>query len=478
MSIHLLIENNDLNGLQNYLEQHKAEAAQLVNMPDKNGDLPLVIALRAKPINIALLELLMKNGADTRDRLVMELTGQTKNLSVQLMIDHNNVELDQNESRPSPFEEIIIDSSSPLIYAVENNLLDMAQSLLAAGADPNWLPVGAFHPPLACAQTREMAITLLAAGAYIKDASVEVRRLLLNLTEDPYESQLDLSESELLSGMPIREGTHNPQEFTLPYRVRMIQTGKTAYWALNQLKATAQSQVQHPVWCANRFGQSLNILPDGRMIQIGGEHEDYYDSDFCIYNDVFVHHPDGRIQVFDYPRSVFPPTDFHTATLVGDKIYIIGRLGYPASALTTRVPVFTLDLTTYQIKEIETSGAVQRYVCNHVAQLQDNHIIRIWGGKCEDRVYHFDVTTHTWSLVQGQLETDPHKVKLDHREICAIVVQANKQVDAYWEGREAGGINEANDPQHKLAPEFFEIYLAQMRLGGEYEVAHTHQIKH
>jgi hypothetical protein len=40
---------------------------------------------------------------------------------------------------------------------------------------------------------------------------------------------------------------------------------------------------------------SLTLLPDGRAIQIGGEHEDYYDPDFCIYNDVFVHEPDRSI---------------------------------------------------------------------------------------------------------------------------------------------------------------------------------------
>jgi len=27
-----------------------------------------------------------------------------------------------------------------------------------------------------------------------------------------------------------------------------------------------------------------NQLPDGRLVSVGGEHEDYYDPDFCIYN--------------------------------------------------------------------------------------------------------------------------------------------------------------------------------------------------
>jgi hypothetical protein len=42
----------------------------------------------------------------------------------------------------------------------------------------------------------------------------------------------------------------------------------------------------------------------------GGEHEDFYDPDFCIYNDVFVHERDGSVAIYGYPESVFPPTDY------------------------------------------------------------------------------------------------------------------------------------------------------------------------
>lgn len=41
----------------------------------------------------------------------------------------------------------------------------------------------------------------------------------------------------------------------------------------------------HPVWCFNRFGATRTKLPDGRTVCIGGEHEDFYDPDFYIYND-------------------------------------------------------------------------------------------------------------------------------------------------------------------------------------------------
>ena len=61
---------------------------------------------------------------------------------------------------------------------------------------------------------------------------------------------------------------------------------------------------------AQRFGQSLTLLPDGPALQFGGEHEDYYDPDFCIYNDVFVHEGDGSITIYGYPESAFPPRVF------------------------------------------------------------------------------------------------------------------------------------------------------------------------
>jgi len=105
------------------------------------------------------------------------------------------------------------------------------------------------------------------------------------------------------------------------------------------------------------------------VVQIAGEHEDSYDPDFCIYNDVFVHHPDGRIQVFGYPRDVFPPTDFHTATLVGDFIYIVGNLGYQEARRPGTTPVYRLALRTMEIQALATSGPAPSWIHRHRADL-------------------------------------------------------------------------------------------------------------
>mmetsp|Transcript_31216 Transcript_31216/g.28392 ORF Transcript_31216/g.28392 Transcript_31216/m.28392 type:complete len:84 (+) Transcript_31216:264-515(+) len=69
-------------------------------------------------------------------------------------------------------------------------------------------------------------------------------------------------------------------------------------------------------------------LEDGKKLYISGEHEDSYDPDFLIYNDVIIQDKEGNITIYGYPKDVFPPTDFHTATRIGDDVYIIGNMGY------------------------------------------------------------------------------------------------------------------------------------------------------
>ncbi len=83
-------------------------------------------------------------------------------------------------------------------------------------------------------------------------------------------------------------------------------------------------------WAGCRMGQSRTELADGRVFWIAGEHEDYYDPDFFIYNDVIVAHPSGEVQIVGYPELSFRPTDFHSATAVGDDrtILLIGNVGY------------------------------------------------------------------------------------------------------------------------------------------------------
>ena len=64
------------------------------------------------------------------------------------------------------------------------------------------------------------------------------------------------------------------------------------------------------MWCFDRFGQSTTTFPDGRMVLIAGEHEDHYDPDFYIYNDLVVGREGGEKTIFGFPRSTFHPPTF------------------------------------------------------------------------------------------------------------------------------------------------------------------------
>jgi len=132
-------------------------------------------------------------------------------------------------------------------------------------------------------------------------------------------------------------------------------------------------------------------MSDGRIICIGGEHEDSYDPDFCIYNDVTVLMPElgcddvtegtGSVEIYGYPRDVFEPTDFHTATLVDDKIYIIGCLGYQDRRVTTCTPIYELDTNSYRIEPVQTSGAAPGWIYKHHASYDaEQNVIAVRGG--------------------------------------------------------------------------------------------------
>lgn len=261
--------------------------------------------------------------------------------------------------------------------AAEHDAVDCIAPLLAAGAELDAVDNG--DTPLAASRSAACAKLLLQAGADPSFLRGEVQRALLGLPPEPDESLLDCSPADFTAAAWGGVGQRNGEEITHPYYLAMIRSGVSAYTARQALEGEAETD--GPAWSAMRFGQSLTVLPDGRIVQVAGEHEDGYDPDFRIYNDVFVHHPDGRIQVFGYPEAVFPPTDFHSATLVGGKLWIIGCLGYPQSRRPDSTPVYRLDLATMRIEAIPTRGAPPAWLHRHRAELLPGaQAIRVTGG--------------------------------------------------------------------------------------------------
>jgi hypothetical protein len=280
---------------------------------------------------------------------------------------------------------------------------ECARIMIDAGADVHHLD-HAGEAPIKQANNLEIVRLLVNNGADLNDISTEMRAALTHL---PGDGRIRCTDDEYREAKHRRFGKTNPEKMNLPFWKAMIASGSHAYAARKQFNGTDSQD--EAVWCFDRFGKSINELPDGRIIEIAGEHEDYYMPDFCIYNDVVVHRSDGAFDIYGYPEDVFPPTDFHTATLVGKYIYIVGSTGYPDDRKLGETQVYRLDTNSLQIEKLETSGEKPGWIGKHKAVLNGVAGIRISGGEIfgsdsgrqtflkNTRVYILDVATMNWS---------------------------------------------------------------------------------
>jgi hypothetical protein len=180
-----------------------------------------------------------------------------------------------------------------------------------------------------------------------------------------------LDRDAFLAWRSPREVSDSPTRLDNPLWHWLVRTRHSAYSANKAFDGPSAFEAG-PMWCFDRFGKSETPLPDGRVVHIGGEHEDHYDPDFFIYNDVTLIDPDGSIAIHGYARETFPPTDFHSATLVHDAIFIVGGLGYPEQRVVGHTPVFRLSLDTMRVTRLETSGEAPGWIHRHSAELADD----------------------------------------------------------------------------------------------------------
>lgn len=292
-----------------------------------------------------------------------------------------------------------------LMEAAESGATECVKILLEAGAD--------FHRPnkysgkaIKIAANLDIVRLLVDHGADINELSDEMRAKLTHVSSD---GELFASEDEYRAAKHRRFGTTNPEKMSSPFWRAMVKCGVCAYAArasFNDVDSRGGA-----VWCFKRFGKSMTLLPDGRIVEIGGEHEDFYDPDFCIYNDVVVHHGDGTFDIYGYPKETFPPTDFHSATLVGNHIYIIGRLGYQGQRQFDQTPVYRLNLKSFEIQALPTSGDKPGWIHRHTAIMSGDDQIRISGGttslmedgkeqlKDNPCVFLLDLSTSVWKKI-------------------------------------------------------------------------------
>lgn len=319
-----------------------------------------------------------------------------------------------------------------LLFAVEAGRLEVVEWLLTEGANPDEADdVGQTGLMVAASEgDAEIVRRFIAGGADVHRtnryrqsamslaASEEVMRALEKAGADPGDlserlrRQLVRFEPRRLDELCTRAdferervrrfGTSNPERMDLPFWRAMV-SARAGAWSARRAFARGE-EARDAVWCYERYGQSITELPDGRIVEVGGEHEDFYDPDFCIYNDVVVHDGLGGFTIYGYPKEVFPPTDFHTATLVGAWIYLVGSLGYRGERDHGRAQVFRLSVDDFRVERVETRGDDPGWISKHRAQLHAPASIHVSAGKVDTgqaytdngQEFVLDLGTHTW----------------------------------------------------------------------------------
>jgi hypothetical protein len=135
------------------------------------------------------------------------------------------------------------------------SLLQAVVALLRAGADVDKEQRG--QTALSFSHARDITLRLLEAGADSGQLGFHGRRALCGLHPEKYDAWLEVSPSDFRKTPSRRFG--------------MIRAVISAYEAARLL---GETRGDSPLGCAQRFGPSVTMLPDGRIVQIGGEHED------------------------------------------------------------------------------------------------------------------------------------------------------------------------------------------------------------
>ncbi|MEO0989609.1 MAG: hypothetical protein AAFX00_01520, partial [Pseudomonadota bacterium] len=93
----------------------------------------------------------------------------------------------------------------------------------------------------------------------------------------------------------VRRGSRNPEPYLPDFWAEQLKTGRSGFSGYQSLTGR-KDPAEQPVWSFDRFGTSYTRLPDSRWVAIAGEHEDHYDPDFCIYDDVTIFDGKGGIE--------------------------------------------------------------------------------------------------------------------------------------------------------------------------------------
>jgi ankyrin repeat protein len=350
--------------------------------------------------NLAIAKLLLSAGAEVNDFQRGQVTAlmdccRRGDVEMVSWLIANGATVDAEDSS----------GDTALFLAAQEGATDCVRRLLEAGANPSHRNQHQ-ESAIAKATIEPIIRMLLDAGVPHSELSTEAKRAILGFHDT---DTWTVSEQEYQEACQPRFGRSNPELVNYPFWNEMVRNGHSAYHARMQFGDTHSNAT--PVWCFSRFGMSFNELPDGRFVQIGGEHEDFYDPDFYIYNDVIVHESTGHFQIRIYPQEVFPPTDFHSATYVNGFIYIVGGLGYQGWRRFNTTPVYRLCCQTWKIEQVESFGEKPGWIFKHEASTEGKTAILVSGGescreiKGKEKVFEnrdafrLDLTRMIWTRV-------------------------------------------------------------------------------
>lgn len=96
---------------------------------------------------------------------------------------------------------------------------------------------------------------------------------------------------------------------------------------------------------------------------------------------MLIREQSGPFQIIGYPKNVFPPTDFHSATYRNGFIYVVGGLGYSGSGQFGTTPIYRSNCQTWKIESVASSGDNPGWIYDHKARLDDSGQLVISGGK-------------------------------------------------------------------------------------------------
>ncbi len=119
-----------------------------------------------------------------------------------------------------------------------------------------------------------------------------------------------------------------------------------------------------------RAGETCTRLPDGRFIVTGGHIKGQALNDVCI--------TDGNKQSWlGYPSHVLPPIYEHTATVLGNELWLIGSAHIDKTCLY-QTPLYRINLNTYQIHKVASRNSM-RQIYGHQTLLKSGQFV-IMGG--------------------------------------------------------------------------------------------------